>query len=87
MNDKPARPKLVKYISGPRAAFLALLLVGGYLLWVEHRAHLLEIVPFLFLLACPLMHVFMHHGHGGHERPSGERPDRREPGDKGESDG
>jgi hypothetical protein len=23
-------------------------------------------LPLLFLLACPLMHVFMHHGHGHH---------------------
>jgi len=23
-------------------------------------------LPFLFLLACPLMHMFMHRGHGGH---------------------
>jgi hypothetical protein len=28
------------------------------------------------LLACPLMHMFMHHGHGGHggrDRPNDER--------------
>lgn len=35
-------------------------------LWTEHRAFLFVALPFLFLLACPLMHVFMHHGHGGH---------------------
>jgi hypothetical protein len=23
-------------------------------------------LPFLLLLACPLMHLFMHHGHGDH---------------------
>jgi hypothetical protein len=22
-------------------------------------------LPFLLLAACPLMHLFMHHGHGG----------------------
>ncbi len=26
---------------------------------------MLEILPYLLLLACPLMHLFMHHGHGG----------------------
>jgi hypothetical protein len=26
----------------------------------------LGILPYLLLLACPLMHVFMHGGHGGH---------------------
>lgn len=44
-------------------AAIALLMLA-----IEHRAHLLGWLPWLFLLACPLMHVFMHggHGHGGH---------------------
>lgn len=42
--------------------------VAGYFLWTEHRAHLAGALPFVLLLACPLMHVFMHHGHGhGHQ--------------------
>ncbi|MBT9494993.1 MAG: DUF2933 domain-containing protein [Paucibacter sp.] len=48
---------------------IGLLVLGGiaaYFLLSEHRAHLLGALPFLILLACPLMHVFMHHGHGGH---------------------
>ena len=28
--------------------------------------HALGALPYLLLLACPLMHLFMHHGHGGH---------------------
>jgi hypothetical protein len=40
--------------------------VAGYFLLTEHRAHLFGALPFLLLLACPLMHLFMHHGHGGH---------------------
>jgi len=36
----------------------------GFFLWTEHRAHLLGALPYLFLLACPAMHLFMHHGHG-----------------------
>jgi hypothetical protein len=44
------------------------LLVGGYFLLTEHRAHLFGALPYLLLLACPVMHLFMHkgHGHGGH---------------------
>ncbi|MGQ0599493.1 DUF2933 domain-containing protein [Aquabacterium sp.] len=38
--------------------------VAGYFMWTEHRAHLAGALPFVLLLACPLMHVFMHHGHG-----------------------
>ena len=49
-------------------ALLVVGLVGGFFLITEHRAHLFGALPYLFLLACPLMHVFMHHGHqhGGH---------------------
>ena len=36
----------------------------GFFLWTEHRAHLLGALPYLLLLACPAMHLFMHHGHG-----------------------
>lgn len=51
-----------------RAAIAAAVFVAAaaYLLWSEHRAHALGIAPYLLLLACPLMHVFMHSGHGGH---------------------
>ena len=41
--------------------------VAAYFLLSEHRAHFIGALPFLLLLACPLMHVFMHHGHGGHD--------------------
>ncbi len=40
--------------------------VAAYFLLSEHRAHFIGALPFLLLLACPLMHVFMHGGHGGH---------------------
>jgi hypothetical protein len=47
---------------------IGFLAIAGFFLWQEHRAHLLGFLPYLLLLACPLMHVFMHHGHGGHGR-------------------
>ena len=59
----------------PRHAFLSsraglvllcFLVIGGVLLFTEHRAHVLGLLLWLPLLACPLMHLFMHHGHGGH---------------------
>ena len=56
----------------PRSGFsmnwilIAFLAVAGFFLFTEHRAHLFGFLPFLLLLACPLMHLFMHHGHGGH---------------------
>ena len=30
---------------------------------VEHRPHLFGWIPNLIILACPLMHLFMHRGH------------------------
>ena len=41
--------------------------VAAYFLWTEHRAHTLQALPWILLLLCPLMHVFMHRGHGSHE--------------------
>lgn len=46
--------------------WLALAGVAAWFLWTEHRAHLFGALPWLVLLACPLMHVFMHRGHRGH---------------------
>ena len=43
-----------------------LLVIIGFLLWTEHLAHALGFLPYLLLLACPLMHLFMHGGHGAH---------------------
>lgn len=50
------------------------LLIAGVLLFTEHQAHVLGFLIWLPLLACPLMHLFMHggHGHGGH-RHDGDR--------------
>ncbi len=45
--------------------------VAAYFLLTEHRAHFFGALPFLLLLACPLMHVFMHRGHGKHASKQG----------------
>lgn len=41
--------------------------IAAYFLLTEHLAHVVGALPLLLLLACPLMHIFMHHGHG-HDR-------------------
>lgn len=55
--------------SAPRTrwAFIGFAAVAAFFLFTEHRAHLLGILPYLLLLACPLMHLFHHHGHGKDE--------------------
>ncbi|MFG1330897.1 DUF2933 domain-containing protein [Xanthobacter autotrophicus] len=45
---------------------IGFLLAAAFLLFSEHRVHALGYLPFLLLLACPLMHLFMHHGHRHH---------------------
>lgn len=44
---------------------LAVAAAGVYLL-VTHTGHVLGALPYLVLMACPLMHIFGH-GHGGHK--------------------
>jgi hypothetical protein len=50
-----------------RWVFLGFAAIAAFLLFTEHRAHVLGLLPWLLLAACPLMHLFMHggHGHGG----------------------
>lgn len=60
----------------------AVAIVAAGLFWLlrEHWVHArgyLGYLPYLLFLACPLMHLFMHHGHGGH--PSGQDQDRARP--------
>jgi hypothetical protein len=42
--------------------------VAAIYLLTEHTAHVTGALPYLLLLACPLMHLFMHHGHGSHQQ-------------------
>jgi len=67
-------------------ACLALLAIAVFLLVSEHRAHSLGAGLLLLLLACPLLHIFMHGrhgghgGHGGHGHPRDQAgPDQRGP--------
>jgi hypothetical protein len=53
---------------------LLLAAVGAYLL-ISHTGHVLAALPYLALLACPLMH-FLHRGHHGH-RHHGDPPSRQ----------
>lgn len=58
---------------------LGFLVIGGALLFTEHRAHVLGALIWLPLLLCPLMHIFMHGGHGGHAGHNQRDPERSKP--------
>lgn len=61
--DHERRKKLVNW------AICGVLVVAGALLIIDHWAHVMGVAPYLLLLACPLMHLFGHRGHGGHHHP------------------
>ena len=75
-NDNPQQSK-AKWI------FIGFLLIAGYFLVTEHRAHLAGWLSsygiWLLLLACPMMHVFMHHDHGGHSDHPSRKDEQGEP--------
>jgi len=61
-HEHPATPSFWRSSAG--LTLLVAIAVGGFYLVTEHTAHLFGVLPYLFILACPLMHMFMHHGHG-----------------------
>lgn len=77
-HQQHARPSFWKTPFGIVATILAA--VASVYLYVTHKDHVLALLPFAFLAACPLMHVFMHrgHGHGGHSSGGSQTSD--EPG-------
>jgi len=65
--NEDTRPKPEAWSPRMKLVLIRFSLVGGFFLVAEHRAHLLPYLPWLFLAACPLMHLF---GHGGHSHGS-----------------
>jgi hypothetical protein len=72
-------------ISRARWVFIAFMAIAAYFLIAEHKAHLSGLLyywPFLLVLACPLLHVFMHGGHGGHTSGGDHKHDSEAKGDR-----
>lgn len=68
METQPAkRNKAWMLICIVLAAAIALLLFLP-----DHAPHIFGWLPYLLILSCPLIHIFMHggHGHGGHRNMS-----------------
>lgn len=66
--DEKQRGRDEKGLFGSAAGWVLMgfLGIGGFYLISEHWAHLIGFLPWILLLACPLLHMFMHRGHGGH---------------------
>lgn len=74
MDTNPPSGKLLHKFRHPLwLVWLALALAGGYYLLTRHEQHVAQLLPYLVFLACPLMHIFMHRGHGHHHGRAGER--------------
>jgi hypothetical protein len=82
----PSSPQSASPDSGGKWGFrsrLAFAVLGGIalvFLLLEHRIHFLGALPYLLLLACPLMHLFHHGGHGhgaGHGHHEHRLPERQ----------
>lgn len=63
-------------------ALLAFLAIAGFFLVSEHRAHAFGALPYLLLLLCPLLHLFLHRRHGGGRVGHGEGPSQHHKGEK-----
>jgi hypothetical protein len=74
--EQPARGRM-SLNSRAGLVLIGFLIIAGALLFTEHRAHVLGLLIWLPLLACPLMHVFMHgghgHQHGGHDQQNNQK--------------
>lgn len=88
MDDVQDSDAVERQHSRSKLALIGFLAVAAFFLFSEHRAHLLGILPYLLVLACPLMHLFHHHGHHheGSDRSAtaGTRTGRDAPANQGE---
>ena len=63
--------------------FLTFLAIAAFFLVTEHTAHVFGVPPFLLVLLCPLLHLFLHDRHGGgHAGHGGSRGQRSEGGEQ-----
>jgi Protein of unknown function (DUF2933) len=54
------------YRSKSTLALLTCLAIAGFFLLAQHSAQVFGALPILVVLACPLMHLFMHRRHQSH---------------------
>ena len=66
LQERPKQNVMEWFRSRTTWVLLGFLAIGAFFLFTEHTAHLWGILPFAIFLLCPLMMLFMHHGHGGH---------------------
>ncbi|HMA31179.1 MAG TPA: DUF2933 domain-containing protein [Casimicrobiaceae bacterium] len=75
--NRDARDPQPRIVAG-KFVLIGFLLIAGFFLVTEHRAHLYGALPLILLLGCPLLHLFHGHGHHGGSKKDGDS--RAEPG-------
>jgi DUF2933 family protein len=61
-------------------AMLSVFVFGLALLASQHLQHIVGVLPYVLLLACPLMHLFGHgHHHHSHDDRSANDTDQKSP--------
>lgn len=78
-NGEGETPQANFLTSRAALVFIGFVIIAGALLFTEHRSHVLGLLIWLPLLACPLMHLFMHHGPQGRGGPGQPRDGRKAP--------
>jgi hypothetical protein len=75
LEQRSAPPSFWKSPFGMVCTLLAI--AASVYLYVAHKDHVLALLPYAVLAACPLMHMFMHRGHHRHDQHShGEHGDQ-----------
>ena len=64
MTPQPSTKQFFRSRTG--LVLLAFLAIAAFFLITEHTAHVFGILPYALLLLCPVLHLFMHRGHGDH---------------------
>lgn len=59
-------------------AALIFIACPSYFLFIEHQEHIFQALPYLIILLCPLMHMFLHGRHGHHHSASHDHDSSRE---------
>ncbi len=64
-----SHPNPGSLLSSPVGLVLCgLLEIGALYLTITYTTHVVGLLPYGLLLLCPIMHLFMHRSHGGHEK-------------------
>jgi Protein of unknown function (DUF2933) len=60
---------------------LAFLAIAAFFLILEHRAHVVGVLPYVLFLLCPVLHLLLHGRHGGTHTDHEMRPPQRPQGE------